>query len=267
MAKKIPEQPKSVVLNAEMVNSGIIKLGRRIKELDEFDISLIKERYDPVIEALITKINDTLADIFGYGTVEYNNYQIYRLDDLDSVPLFMGDEDYPLPTVREGFKKGIAGAIVKLKSIKETLEEKRDDFGGFQTKDIPNDFWADIHIKIKSIAKSRFESAHYADAVESALKEVNSCVKDIVKRKTGKELDGAQLMHTAFSPSNPIIVLDDLSTESGKNIQQGYMEIFAGAMIGIRNPKAHDNINITENRAIHFLYLSSLLMHKIDERI
>jgi hypothetical protein len=45
------------------------------------------------------------------------------------------------------------------------------------------------------------------------------------------------------------------------------MEIFAGAMIGIRNPKAHGNLNITENRAKHFIYLASLLMHKVDERI
>lgn len=268
MAKKIPEQPKSVVLNLEIVNGGIIKLERRIKELEDFDISGIQEKWDPQIEALTTKINNTLADVFGHGTIEYNNYQIYTLDTLDSSIQLWGDREYSPLSIQEGYKKGIASAIVKLKSLKETLEEKRHDFTGYNDKNItPNCFWDDIHIKIKSVAKTRFESTHYSDAVEAALKEVNSCVKDIVKRKTGKELDGAQLMHTAFSPVNPIIVLDDLSTESGKNIQQGYMEIFAGAMIGIRNPKAHDNIHITENRAIHFLYLSSLLMQKIDERI
>jgi hypothetical protein len=29
-------------------------------------------------------------------------------------------------------------------------------------------------------------------------------------------------MRTAFSPNGPIVSLDDLSTESGRNIQQGY---------------------------------------------
>jgi len=96
---------------------------------------------------------------------------------------------------------------------------------------------------------------------------VNSSVKNIVRRKTGNELDGASLMRTAFSPKNPIIVLDDLSTKSGKNIQQGYMEIFSGAMIGIRNPKAHENMQIKEIPARHRIYLASLLMTKIDERI
>lgn len=130
-----------------------------------------------------------------------------------------------------------------------------------------SDFWKDIHPKILEITKSRFDSEHYADAVESALKEINSSIKNLVKRKTGKELDGADLMHTAFSPKTPIIVLGDLSTETGKNIQKGYMEIFAGAMIGIRNPKAHDNIKINAIRAKHFIYLASLLMYKFDERI
>ena len=43
------------------------------------------------------------------------------------------------------------------------------------------------------------------------------------------------------------------------------MEIFAGAMTGIRNPKAHSNIVLDENRAIHLLHLASLLMYKLDE--
>jgi len=117
------------------------------------------------------------------------------------------------------------------------------------------------------VARNRYESLHYADAVEAAFREVNNCVKEIVGKKISRELDGASLMRTAFSPSNPLIVLDDLSTQSGRNIQEGYMVIFAGAMIGLRNPKAHNNLEIKQGRAKHLLYLASLLMHKIDERI
>ena len=99
------------------------------------------------------------------------------------------------------------------------------------------------------------------------MKEINSYVKNIVKKKRGEELDGAKLMNTAFSPDKPVITLDDLSTVTGKNIQQGYMQIFVGSMIGIRNPKAHENINIDKKRAIHFIFLASLLMSKLDEAI
>jgi len=118
-------------------------------------------------------------------------------------------------------------------------------------------FWEMLHPKIVKIAKSRFETKHYADSVEAALKEVNIVVKSIIKQKTGQEYDGADLMNRAFSPQSPIIALDDLSTERGKSIQKGYMQIFSGAMTGIRNPKAHENIKIDEKKAIHFLFLST----------
>jgi len=126
--------------------------------------------------------------------------------------------------------------------------------------------WSLLHPQIVKIAKPRFQGGHFADAVEAAFKELNSRIKEIVKRKTTQELDGASLMQKAFSPNPPVLIaLDDLSTESGKNIQQGYMQIFAGAMIGIRNPKAHANLQITKERALHLLFLASLLSHKLDE--
>jgi uncharacterized protein (TIGR02391 family) len=128
-------------------------------------------------------------------------------------------------------------------------------------------YWDDIHPVISSVAKSRYEAQHYADSVEAAFKELNAVIKKHVLQKTGQDLDGSSLMNTAFSLKNPIVTLDDLSTDSGKNIQQGYMQIFAGAMTGIRNPKAHANITIDDKRARQLLGLASLLMCVFDERL
>lgn len=74
-------------------------------------------------------------------------------------------------------------------------------------------------------------------------------------------------MTTAFSINSPIIKLTDLTTETGKSIQQGYMQIFAGSMTGIRNPKAHANLQPDKPTTVHLLMLASLLMTKLDERI
>jgi uncharacterized protein (TIGR02391 family) len=126
--------------------------------------------------------------------------------------------------------------------------------------------WDLMHPLVVKIARPRFESGHFADSVEAALKEVNDIVRQIVREQTGKEFDGADLMNRAFSVDKPIILLDDLTMATGKNIQVGYMQIFSGAMTGIRNPKAHANIQIDATRAIHFLFLASLLLFKIDER-
>jgi uncharacterized protein (TIGR02391 family) len=130
----------------------------------------------------------------------------------------------------------------------------------------PDETWALMHPTVVKIARTRFDTGHFADAVEAALKEVNDVVRQIVIAKGGQELDGADLMNKAFSVKNPVIVLDDLGTITGRNIQQGYSQIFAGAMIGIRNAKAHANIAIDAARALHFLFLASLLLFKLDER-
>jgi uncharacterized protein (TIGR02391 family) len=131
------------------------------------------------------------------------------------------------------------------------------------------DFWSRLHPSVTQVAKDRFNACHYADAVEAAFKELNSKVKAYMKRATGQEFDGVDLMQRAFSPNppGPVIRLADLSTEDGQNIQQGYMQIFAGSMKGIRNPKAHSNIIIDAPRAIHFLHLASLLDFVFDERL
>lgn len=137
-------------------------------------------------------------------------------------------------------------------------------------KEIKNSHFFDMmHPTIRDLAKSRFESTHYADAVEASLKQVNVRVKEATREKWQthgrKDLDGATLMTTAFSLTKPLIELCDLSDESGRNEQTGFMQIFSGAMTGIRNPKAHANVAITAERCLHLLMLSSLLMYRLDD--
>lgn len=128
-------------------------------------------------------------------------------------------------------------------------------------------FWDFVHPRIQVLARPRFEAGFFGDAVEASFKEVNDSVKRIVLEREGRELDGAGLMTTAFSPQNPIIRLSELLSESDRGIQQGYMQIFAGSMTGIRNPKAHGNLNPDSSKALHLIALASLLMHKVDERL
>jgi uncharacterized protein (TIGR02391 family) len=130
-----------------------------------------------------------------------------------------------------------------------------------------DDFWSLLHPAVTQVAKPRFMAGHYADAVEAALKDLNLRIKTYVRKLTGEEFDGSDLMQRAFSPNAPVVRLADLSTEDGRNIQKGYMQIFAGTMTGIRNPKAHSNIVIDAPRAIHHLYLASLLSFVFDERL
>ncbi|GAB6147022.1 TIGR02391 family protein [Desulfocicer niacini] len=128
-------------------------------------------------------------------------------------------------------------------------------------------FWDILHPRIVAIAKPRFDAEFYSDSVEAAFKEVNVIVKKHFKQEINTELDGAKLMTRAFSKENPVIPLADTSTVDGMNIQQGYMHLFQGAILGIRNPSAHGNHEMERVDAIHSLFLSSLLLRKFDARI
>jgi len=125
--------------------------------------------------------------------------------------------------------------------------------------------WSDINIRIQAVAKDRFQNGHYADAVEASFKEINDIIKKQYKNKLGDEIDGDTLMRKAFTSSQnnnytPHFKLADNSTESGRNIQQGYMDIFAGSMKGIRNPKAHANHHASPDEAWEMIVLASHLM-------
>jgi uncharacterized protein (TIGR02391 family) len=128
-------------------------------------------------------------------------------------------------------------------------------------------FWELVHPRIRAVARTRFEAGFFADAVEASFKEVNNVVKGLVRELNGTELDGAGLMTTAFSPQKPLIRLTPLETESDRSVQQGFMQIMAGAMTGIRNPNAHGNLNLSRSDAMHLISLGSLLMNRVDGRV
>jgi len=141
MAKnKNTESPPSANLALDVLKKGVIKLQRRIIELEKFDVSTIEKRWDAKIESLCDKLNSTLAEIFGYETVEYNNYSIYDFCDL---PIIMGSGPDPIDEVHDSYKRGLKDAIVKMTSVKEILEEKLQDFEpqdfvGVKNQQFPN---------------------------------------------------------------------------------------------------------------------------------
>lgn len=132
-----------------------------------------------------------------------------------------------------------------------------------------DDIWVDIHPQIRKVSEKLYEDGHYAESAENAFKEINSRVKKlfILKCPNEKVLDGVALMTTVFSDNDPLIEFGNRTSESGKNVQKGFMMMLAGAMAGLRNPKAHENLIIADNDARRQLMLASMLMYKIDEAV
>ena len=107
-----------------------------------------------------------------------------------------------------------------------------------------------------------FRDSHYARAVEEAFKCLNNAVKD----KSGiAQQDGAGLMRAVFSANSPVLKFRESESQSARDEQQGYMDIFAGSMTGIRNPRAHDH-ELTDGPdvALELLVLANHLMRKLN---
>ena len=116
--------------------------------------------------------------------------------------------------------------------------------------------------QIQEVSGPLFRDRHYARAVEEAFKLLNNAVKE----KSGiAQQDGAGLMRTAFSANSPVLRLNAFQSQSDRDEQLGYMDIFAGSMTGIRNPRAHDHALVDEsNVALELLVLANHLMRKLD---
>lgn len=124
MAKSKRPEPRTAQLTVDAMRTAVPKIERRIRDLESFDVASIRERWDPVVDGLVKKIDGTLQDILGHGTVEYNEYSI---GSLDTLPLIMGGGPDPLPEVHRGYRDGIESALVKLRTLKELFEERIAD--------------------------------------------------------------------------------------------------------------------------------------------
>lgn len=122
----------------------------------------------------------------------------------------------------------------------------------------------DLHPKIQEHCKDRYYSRQYSDAILTAYKVVLNEIKEVANIH---DLDGKKLVEKALSIENPIIKLNDLATQSDKDEQLGFMMLFSGAAVGIRNPKAHDLV-VQENelKTLRYLTFASLLLERLDGR-
>ncbi|MFN8321247.1 MAG: TIGR02391 family protein [Chitinophagales bacterium] len=133
--------------------------------------------------------------------------------------------------------------------------------------ELSKELWSLVHPKFQKIVESNFKVKQYSEATRSVMIELNDIIKQEYKLRTGNELDGASLMTAAFSVNNPTFVLGDVTTDSGKNTQLGYMKLFEGAVIGIRNPVGHKNIQMSQIEAYEKIIFASHLLKMFEKSL
>jgi hypothetical protein len=72
-------------------------------------------------------------------------------------------------------------------------------------------------------------------------------------------------MRTVFYRNNPILAFNDLANQTDLDEQEGMMHLFEGAVLTIRNPGGRTFPEGTEQRAMEYIPLLSLLAYRVQE--
>jgi len=130
--------------------------------------------------------------------------------------------------------------------------------------------WRHLHNNLRERIKSYYEHKQYGDAASQGVQ----IYCEIIRKLTGKKEDGRDLVNRTFGSSPfdtlPEIQLNDLDTESLKNIQEGQGHLSRGVVTGFRNPISHGPIDtnvpalFTELDCLDILSLVSYLITRMD---
>ena len=261
MAKSKQIQLVEANLSYQQMEAAIPKIDRRIADLESFDVDSVTDRSDAKIDALEKSLDALLVAVFGAGTVEYDRYH-WQVTRLDTASINMMHRT-PIHEVHEGLRRGIATAKAHLEAIKKGFLEELGDAGLTSSgKTLKAYEGLELHPEVERAVGNLYRDGHYTNAVEDATKALNALVR---MRSGVEDKDGNALMESVFSPKNPILKFNNLVDTSDIDEQKGFMMMFAGAVAGLRNPRAHKIIKDDPEMALEFIAFVSLLAKMVDK--
>lgn len=160
--------------------------------------------------------------------------------------------------------------IVKIKTNKKGKQKIKFWMPGWIDKkdvllDSSSQILNSLHSEIKKSSARLFGNWHYSEAIFNAFKKIEVLVKN---KSNIHNLTGYPLMQKVFSANSPILRFNKFESKTDKDEQRGMMELFSGAIMGIRNPKAHEDIIQTDKiKTLEYLSFASLLCRRLEETI
>jgi uncharacterized protein (TIGR02391 family) len=241
----------------EEIDRAIKKLQRRVEELEGLDVRGAVIGDTGAISAVRSNIVETIREIFGSNSPEFQEHE--HLDIwAGSLYFNMGAED--VIEARERGKTRLRGVLTGL--ITRILEKREDLIS--EGVPSPGTYFhqLNLHPRIAEVANDLYLDGYHWEAVFAAAK----ALVNYVKEKSGRhDLDGTPLMRTVFSKNTPVLGFNDLADQTDIDEQEGMMHLFEGAVLGIRNPGGHSFPEGTEQRAMEYVSLLSLLAYRVQE--
>lgn len=118
-----------------------------------------------------------------------------------------------------------------------------------------------FHPRVIDSAGKLFADGHFSRAVTEAFVSIEVRVRGLL----GSGNSGTKLMDEAFSGKNPKLSIARHEGRSGEDERAGFHALFRGAMLGVRNPGAHElAFEQDPQEALEFIALASLLHRRLD---
>lgn len=94
-----------------------------------------------------------------------------------------------------------------------------------------------LNLDLESIIKPKLDNDQFTDAIKDSF----LYLTDLIRVTSGIEGgDGSILINKAFSAQQPLIKINDLSTETERSMQEGIRFLLSGMYSLYRNPRNHD---------------------------
>jgi uncharacterized protein (TIGR02391 family) len=257
MAKDLRTAPRPRAdISTSEIPSALRKLARRMAELR--GITALEPDADRHGMSLIiaNTVNATVDDVFGAGTADAKDFYVDKGWFTPSHAPTSWEEKC------ERFMRGRDRTIAIIQAAIDRLDEKlADGDEDASSRTLRAYEGLTLHPEIARAANDLYRDGHYAHAVEDSVKALNG----FVRLRSGLDgIDGVPLMQKAFSLNNPVLKFNNLSDQSDRDEQLGFMNMFSGAVSGLRNPRAHGFIRDDPERALEFIAFVSLLAKLLE---
>ncbi|MYS92000.1 MULTISPECIES: TIGR02391 family protein [Streptomyces] len=148
-------------------------------------------------------------------------------------------------------------ALIRKQELDENLGENTPELSA-----------AELHPWVRGGASSQWQSSHFREAVEGAIKKLNTEAQNKVGRRDVSEAD---LFKQAFTLDGPkagkarLRRMKDDGSDTYKSVQRGAMNLAEGVFTGIRNPLSHEaDQELSEQEALEYLAALRVLARWVD---
>lgn len=257
--KKDTQESKKELTPKEM-GVAINDINEFLKKVTALNTDSIQEHNAPSVLALQQELDLMLEDIFGHGTSKcYEMKGKLRLQDI--LVLRMNNR-INIFELHDTLRKNVEKIVAHLTPIRDNFSKKLGHSNTDSTALVIKAYQGlNLHSHIAKAASQLYLDGYYSNAIEDATK----ALMQYVQQKSGSNSDGVSLMEHVFSQKNPVLKFNALADESDRNEQKGFMQLFCGAMTGLRNPRAHKIIEDDPETALEYIAFISMLAKLVDK--